>query len=572
MLFSVLVYSQDISLVASAPDNVEVSEKFQLKFTLSGARASSFNEPVLSNFQVLGASQFQSSGGTTIIINGQVVQQGNTSQTWVYTLSCLTAGTYTISGASAIVSGTTYKANSITITVSGTSVSSSSSTVTTANADVFIDVSVDKSEVYIGEQILESAKFYSKYDIVSFGEAEFPAFDGFWTHDVYTPSNIQFDVKTISGTKYLTALWQQKILIPQKSGTLTIGKYKIGCVIGYWGFPNGEKTGFSTEKSIIVKPLPTAGKPSDFSGAVGSFKISSAIDKTKANIDEPVTITVEISGSGNFELFDMPEFTLPNSFEAFDPEESKNINVTSEGVSGSRTIEYVFVPRAPGNFDIPSTTFSYFDPATATYKELSTESFKINVDGVVDSTANNYVAIKSDVEDLGSDIQFIQTDKFKLHQIDETFFGSKEFYFSYLIAATLFLLLIIFKRQQIRQNANIALVRNKQANKVSQKRLKMAAIHLKSENKDLFYEEVLKASWGYLSDKLTIPVSELNRENIVETLSKFNVSNNIIDDFIKLLDECEFARYAPANEQITQMQNTYNNASSIIGKLEQLIK
>lgn len=574
-LFNLAIYSQDISLTATADNSVSTGEKFQLKYTLSNARASSFNEPDLDDFQMLGTSQYQSSGGTTIVINGQVVQQGNSSQTWVYTLSCSTAGTYTIPAASATANGTTYKSNSVTVTVSGANITSSNSTsdnLSKANGDIFIDLSVDKSEVYVGEQILATARFYSRYDIVSFGDAEFPAFDGFWTQDVYTPTNIQFDVKTISSTKYLTALWQQKILIPQKSGALTIGKYKIGCIVGSWGFASGEKTGYSSEKIITVKALPTAGKPTDFSGAVGSFEIAASADKTQVNIDEPITITIEISGTGNFELFEMPEYTLPNSFETFDPEETNNTDISTEGITGSSIIKYVIIPRAPGNFEIPDLTFTYFNPSTASYVDISAKGFNIKVDGVIDSTANNYVAIKSDVEDLGSDIMYIETNDLKLKEIDKTFFGSKIYYSSLLALLSIFFAIIVFKRQQIKQNANVALLRNKKANKVSQKRLKNAAVHMKNGNKDLFYEEVLKAVWGYVSDKLTIPVSELSRENIVENLNKFNIDNDFSNEFIKLLDECEFARYAPASDQSAQMHFVYDNSSSIIGKLEQLLR
>jgi len=566
------IYSQDISFVASAPENVQVGEAFELKFTLNNASASSFSEPDLSDFQTLGVSQYQSSGGTTIIINGKVVQQGNVAQTWVYSIVAKKAGSFTIKPAKVVAGGTTYSSKSITIKASGTATNSNDVIATTASSDLFIDVNTDKSDAYVGEQIIETARFYSAYDIAGFSDAAFPTFDGFWTKEIFSPTNIKFDLKTIKGKKYLTALWHQKVLIPQQTGKLKIGQYKVTCQTGY-GFFGGEiKIALSNEKEITVKALPTADKPLDFTGAVGDFKFSANFDKLTANINEPLTLTVKLEGSGNFDLFDLPVINIPNSFEIYDPEESKNVNVTSTGVNGSRNVEYVIIPRAPGNFTIAPIQFSYFNPKSKKYVVLNSDSFKITVSGTVDSTATNYVAMKSDVENLGTDIQFISTNNLNLNKIDRTFYESTPFYLGYLISLILFLIIIFVKRRQIKQNANTALVKNKKANKVSQKRLKTAAIHLKSNNKDLFYEEVLKALWGYLSDKLTIPISELNRDNISENLLKLNIEQSVVSEFINILDQCEFARYSPASAHDTLMANVYEDASKIIGQFEQLIK
>ncbi len=571
LIFMTQIYAQDINLSMSCAETVQVGQPFELKIVLNNARASSFQEPDLSNFQILGVSQYQSSGGTTVIINGKVVQEGNSAHTWVYTLSAKKAGKFTIAAAKAVAGGKTYTSNTLTVTASG---SASTTSDVTASGELFIDVTLNKTEAYLGEQIVATARFYSRYDIAGFEDAVFPTFEGFWNKDIYSPTNIQFEMKSISGKKYLTALWHQKLLIPQQTGKLKIGQYKVGCLTGYGFFANERRDAASVEKEITIKPLPTTDKPANFSGAVGTFKFNASIDKQKANVNDPITLKIKIEGNGNLELFDFPKANIPSTFNIYDedPDEVKAIKVAAEGTNGSREIEYVLIPRAPGNFVIPALEFSYFDPATRKYNTIESDTFKITIEGQADTTANNLITIKNEVEDLGNDILYINTTAYNFKKTDYTFFGTLNYYLILLAALLLFLIITFIKRQQIKLNSDAALVKNRKANKISLRRLKTANLHMKTQKAELFYEEVLKALWGYLSDKFTIAVSDLKRDNILEQFIKYNLPQDIVNQFITLLDSCEFARFAPSSTHDIKMQDIYNDAYKIIGLLEQHLK
>ena len=321
---------------------------------------------------------------------------------------------------------------------------------------------------------------------------------------------------------------------------------------------------------INVKPLP-AGKPDGFGGAVGNFTVSISSDKTELNLDEPMTVKVTVQGSGNFKLFETPKVDFPSAFEKFEPKSQENISANNNGISGTKTFSYMVIARQNGEFEIPGVNFSFFDPASKSYKTVSTKPLNITVKGERDSTsAAVSTVMKSDVENLGSDIKFIKTN-FSLGNSNKKFFNSFEFWLIIILLFALFAAVILWRLQQIKNNADVIGTKNRRAGKTSRKRLKKAAEFLKQNQKDEFYVEILSALWGYLSDKLAIPASDLSRENVSEKFAEKGINEEVSNQVIEVLDTCEFEHYAPETMS-KPMDEVYAMAAQAIETLEVTIK
>jgi hypothetical protein len=335
-------------------------------------------------------------------------------------------------------------------------------------------------------------------------------------------------------------------------------------------YTNVKKTLISSPVTIDVKPLP-AGKPAAFSGAVGDYKMTSSISATNLKANDPVTIKVSLSGSGNIKLIKNPEIVFPNDFEIYDPKVDVNTKVSTSGVSGTKTIEYYAVPRYAGDFTIPSAQLSYFDLKTGAYKTVSTDEYHLHVEpGTGGSNAPTVVtgSNKEDVRFVGQDIHYIKTTGFHF-QKGSFFFGTFAYWLCYLIPALLFVILFIIYRKQVAENANIALVRTKKANKVASKRLKSANKYLKENKREPFYDETLKAVWGYLSDKLNIPVSNLTKDNVETELVRYGVGENLITALMDILNTAEFARFAPTQGH-EAMDELYKQTVDAINQMEKI--
>jgi hypothetical protein len=329
----------------------------------------------------------------------------------------------------------------------------------------------------------------------------------------------------------------------------------------------------SNSVTIDVKPLPE-GKPASFSGAVGDYKITSSINTKQLKTNDAVTVKVAISGNGNIKMVKNPEIIFPNDFDKMDPVISSNTRASTGGVTGTKTIEYNAIPRYAGNFTIPAAEFSYFDLKTGAYRTLKTDEFQLQVEqGEAGAGVNMPVvnaANKEAIRFLGKDIRYIKTDSADFHR-GNFFFGTLNYLLFYVVPALLFLLIFWIYRNQAAQNANIALVRTKKANKVASKRLKTAAKYLKENKTEQFYDETLRAVWGYLSDKLNIPVSALTKDNVDANLTKYGAAENLIKDFRNILDTAEFARFAPAQATGT-MDELYDATVQAIDNMENTIK
>ncbi len=583
-ILTVQLLAQSVEFKATAPKVVAVDEQFEMVFEVN-AQGAGFRPPDLNDFAYSGP--MTSSSMNTSIVNGQISQE--VSYSFTYVMQPKKEGKFTIKPAEITVKGKKYTSNSLVIEVakgnsSPNNQSSGNQQQTDAgidvnNSELFIRVDVDKTSVFQGESLVATVKIYTKLKLDRLGEMKFPTFDGFWTQDI-SPKQVTLERENVGGVVYNTVVIKQMILFPQLSGDISIGVAEAECYIlkkvrpVNW-FDNGYREVVqkikSNPKTIKVKALP-ANKPASFYGAVGNFKMETSIDKQDVKTNDGITLKVTISGSGNLKLIEVPKVKFPPDFEVYDPKIDDKLSNSGSGMSGSKVVEYLIIPRNAGDFTIEPVTFSYFDTKGDRYVTLTSNEYKIHVEkGASDTTRIISSYGKTDVQIIGSDIRFIKTGKVNFTKKGDFLYGSNLFYFAYLIPLLIFIIFFVIYRKKVQESANLQLVKNKRANKISKKRLRVAANYLKENNKKLFFEEILKALWGYLSDKLNIPISELHKENIKETLVKHNIDEELINSFLEVLNTCEYAQYAPLSDE-GQMDRTYNEASTVISKLEQKLK
>lgn len=588
---------EDVTLTAEAPDVVVSGDQFRLTFTVNTQKVKDFLAPSISGFDVLmGPSRSQQS--STQIINGKV--SSSSAITYTYILMAGKEGTYTIPAASIEVDGKKIFSNALTIKVlppdqaagnqqSGQGGNASSSRGQIAGSkisdkDLFITATAAKTTVYEQEAILLTYKVYTLVNLRQL-YGKMPDLKGFHTQEIELPQQKTFSLEHYNGRNYNTTIWSQYVLFPQQTGKLEIPSITFEGIVAqqtisddpFDAFFNGGgyievKKKIVTPKVVInVKPLPA--KPDNFSGGVGEFTMSSSINAKEVKTNDAVTIKLTIKGAGNMKLLSSPEVKFPEDFEVYDPKVNNNFEVSRAGLSGTQTIEYLAIPRHAGDFTIPPVEFTYFDLKSRSYKTLKTEEYRLKVakgKGNADQVIADFTN-KENVKVLGQDVRFIKLGDTKLSPKGEVFFGTTGYWLGYIIPFIVFVALVIFFRKQAAENANVAKVKTKKANKVATKRMKLAGKLLADNKKNEFYDEVLKALWGYISDKLSIPVSQLSKDNIEAELTRYGVSDEITKTFINALNECEFARYAPGNES-EAMDKVYATSVEAISKMENSIK
>lgn len=590
-LFHYKSEAQDVALKVSAPRVVEAGEQFRLSFSVNG-KGKDFKAPDFKGFTILTGPNVSSSSSVQFV-NGKMSQSSNYS--YNYILVAYQPGKFDINPATVKVKGKSYQSKVLNIEVIEGKVKNKQNTTqkTTINAseiegkELFATLTVDKKNVYQGEKIIATIKIYTRVNIGGFETYKFPPFSGFWSQDIESPSQLSFHRENVNGSIYEAAVLKKSLIVPQRSGKLVIDPFTATVQVRkqvrssnpFDDFFGGSYQNIPVEITtkpitVQVKPLPENNKPQNFYGAVGNFKLSSSIDKTEVKANEAVNLKLNIEGNGNFKFITAPKVDFPPDIEVYDPKKTENTKVSAQGIFGKVSFNYLFIPRYAGTYRIAPIAFSYFDFNTKSYKTLTTKEYIINVEkgsgeqemssGVVQSFS------KEDVKLLGKDIRFIKTN-FDVSKKQTYFFGTSIFYLLYAIPFALFLIIILIRRTQIKQNANQAKVKNKKANKLSRKRLKKAAAFMKQNNKEAFFDELLRAIWGYLSDKLSIPLAELSKDNVAEILDKHKVDEQAIEELKELLNTCEYARYAPSNEA-NKMENVYSETGSVIAKLEQKIK
>ncbi|MBR8708549.1 BatD family protein [Bacteroides pyogenes] len=584
--------AENISFKASAPDVVVVGDQFRLSYTVTTQKIKDFRAPSIKGFEVLmGPSRSQQS--STQIINGNMTS--TSSITYTFILMATAAGEYSIPGASVIADGNQLVSNSIKIKVlpqeEGGNRGQASETArssSVSNQDLFITATASKTNVYEQEAFLLTYKIYTREPNLQLNNAKLPDFKGFHSQEIEMPANARWSQEHYNGRNYSTAVYRQFVLFPQQSGKLFIEPAQFQMTIGkavqsddpFEAFFNGGSNILEIKKNIVtprisidVHSLPANNKPANFTGGVGEFSISSSINNEKLKTNDALTVKIVISGTGNLKLISNPEVKFPNDFEIYDPKVDHQVRLTREGLTGNKIVECLAIPRHAGTYKIPAISFSYFDIRSKSYKTLHTEEYTVKVEKGA-GNANQVIANftnKEDLKVLGEDIRYIKQNEVTLVPKGHFFYGSMRFWLFYIIPTLAFIVLFIVYRKQAIENANVAKIKTKRANKIAVKRMKMAGKLLSNNKQEAFYDEVLKALWGYISDKLNIPVSRLSKDNIEEKLRDHGVGEDLIKDFFNALNNCEFARFAPGNQN-QAMDKIYSSSIEVISKMESSIK
>ncbi len=589
--------ADEVSFVISAPEAVEAGQYFKVSYTVNRGNV---KEPRVSfsDFEVLSGPN-RSTSVRHSNYNG-VVETVHTV-TFNYTLMASKEGNYTLPSATIEVDGKQYKSNSATIRVlpadkasqagnnrSGRDGSRRSSSTSISNDELFMRAILSKTTVYEQEAVLLTFKVYSAVNLNSVSPGAIDIKDCL-VQEVELPQNKSGNMEHYNGRNYIVYTWRQFVLFPQKSGEIEIPSIKFDAVAAvetnmasadpFDFFFNGgprylevKKELHSPKLKLNVEALP-AGRPEGFSGGVGQFSATTTLSTNELKANEAVTLRMVISGVGNMKLIKTPEVNFPESFEIYDPKVDNRFKLTNSGFQGSKVIEYLAIPRHAGEYTIPSVQFSYFNTDKKQYETITTESYTLSVakgEGGSNETIASFVG-KEELKLLGQDIRYIKNDNVKLAKPGDYFFFSLGYWLCYIIPFLIFIAYILLHYKQMKENADISRLRTKKANRTAVKRLKVAQKLLKENNKTEFYDEILKALWGYVSDKLSIPVSRLTKDNVAAELSAKSVSEEIISELENVLGECEFARYAPG-DAAAAMDNVYKKAMDIIDKMENSIK
>ncbi len=592
MLAAVALASQ-AQIVVSVPSHVEAGENFRLSYTINTQDVDEFRAGSIPGGLELIAGPYTSQQSSYRMVNGHT--SSSSSITFTYTLYAAKDGSFTIPPAHARINGRMVASRAAKVVVNGrarnsggapkmhgedesreTSMASADSKIT-AN-DLFIKVTANKRRVHEQEPILLTYKVYSLVDLTQL-EGKMPDLTGFHSQEVPLPQQKSFHLERVNGKTYRAVTWSQYVMYPQMTGNLQIPSITFkGIVVQqnrsvdpFEAFLNGGSGYVEVHRNIVapgltvqVDPLPT--KPTGFSGGVGKFNISAQLTKKEVKAGDPVTLRVVVGGNGNLKLIKQPEVNFPNDFDKYDAKVTDKTKLTSTGVGGNMIYDFLFVPRNQGTYTIPAVSFTYYDTDLNAYKTIKTQSFKLIVEkGDGNSTSADYDVQKA------NDIHDIVSGKCEQRQVGNFFFGSTSWWISLLLPLIAFVVLLVIFHKRALDHADAVKMRGKKANKIARKRLKKASKLMFQGKSEAFYDEVLRALWGYVGYKLNIPVEQLNRDNITEKLQGHQVDDATIGKFISALDTCEFERYAPGDAS-GNMEKTFNSAMTAIEEIEEVMK
>ena len=594
-----LITSMSQTLTASAPSQVAVGEQFRLTYTINTQNVSEFRAGNIPDELEVLIGPNRSMQSSYQMINGHT--SSSSSITYTYIVVATKNGSFTIPAAHAVVDGKSIASNTLTIKVEGSARSQANSGgmgsqrqrneeselrdagSRISGSDLFIKVSANKKRVYEQEPILLTYKVYTLVALTQL-EGKMPDLKGFHTQEVDLPQQKSFKLETLNGRPYKTVTWSQYVMFPQLTGKLQIPSITFNGIVAqqnrnidpFEAFFNGGSGYIEVKKQIQapgieiqVDPLPT--RPAGFSGGVGKFNISAQLDKTDVKANDPVKLHVVVSGIGNLKLIKQPVVEFPKDFDKYDAKITDNTKLTANGVEGSMVYDILAVPRHQGKYEIPPIEFTYFNTSTRQYETVRTEGFTLNVaKGAGGSSVSDFTG-QEDLQLLGKDIRHIKTGDTRQHSLDDFFFGSTGYWIALAVLALIFISLFVIFRQRAIENANITKRRAGKANKVATKRLKKASKLMADNKPSEFYDEVLRALWGYVGDKLNIPVEQLSHDNISQRLADRNVDEDTIAQFMGALDECEFERYAPGDPK-GNMNKVFEKAMTAIEKIEGTMK
>lgn len=582
-------WAQDATLVASTSRNqVGVGEQFQITYTLKGA-GSNFKAPDMRDFVVLSGPNQSSS---MEIINGNMSQSISLS----YIIAAQREGKFTIGPAAISSNGKQVNSKSLVIEVVKNPAAQNSRNGQQSmdgddNSDLFLRAFVDKSKVYVGEQLVVTFKIYTKVSIVQNALTKAPVFNGFWSEDIVSPNQqATLRPEVFDGVQYQAAEIKKTVIMPQRAGSLEITEMVMDVVKRVQqrsrsnsffdqffggGYQDLRTTVKSKPLKIEVMPLPTAGKPVDFNGAVGDFGMECRLSNTNKTLktNDATNLYITLSGKGNLKLIDPFKLKLPPEIEGYDAKISDKISTTTAGVSGSRTFDYLLIPRHSGKYELPPISFSYFDISKKSYVTLSSPDFTLDVEkGAANESESGTTVItaKEDVKILGNDIRYIKT-KTNLQKTGNDFFGSAKFYMLLLLPVLLFVAFLMFFKKYTNSLNDTVSRKSKKATQIARKRLALANNYLQQNNYDAFYNELFKSINGYLSDKLNLSAVELTKEKISEVLLAKGTNQEAINFLILTLNKSEFARFAPV-KSTSAMQTDYADTVSTISKIEEELK
>ena len=574
------------SFTVQAPRQVAAGNKFNVTFVLRNAEGVNFHAP-----EVAGATKIYGPGKSTSYstswVNGKTSSSSSEEYTMLYKAGA--AGRVHIGAASIVVDGKTLHTNPVTIEVvdggggqrdeddrprqragvqyNDPSTQSADKAVT--GNDIFVRIEMSKPRVFEQQAVVCTIKLYTKYQVSQFMPTQQPSFDGFLIEEIPMQPSLN-NVETVNGQQYMVAILKKCLLYPQQSGKLTItsGNYDVN-VVQYEQY----RTIFGTlqqpvEKSLKVQsntatvnilPLPEP-KPASFTGAVGHFTVSTSLEPQQLKTYAAATYRCVISGTGNIKYVKAPELQMPKEMDVYDPKTTADAKTTGSDMKGTMTIDYPFIPQFAGKFVIPETEFSYFDPDTEKYETLQIPGRTVTVEKGEGAPSNHYR-----IQNM--DIRHIVTGDLGLRKARAYVVDNWTYWLWYVVPLLLLAGVLLYYRKQLRERADVSRMRTKRASKVAQRRLKQARQFMEQNNRNGFYAETLNSLWGYLSDKLTIPVSELSKDNILAELEEYGVDEPLRERTMALLDACEFAQYAPelANQDL---RHVWDEAASVIDALE----
>ncbi len=595
----------DVTFKANAPLLVTVGEPFPVEFALNAKPDDdSFKAPSFDSFNVIAGPRI-SSGTSVQIINGDITRSVN--YTYTYVLIAEEAGNYTIPVATVVVDDGSFSTQSVIVEAvnESSSVSSgggqqqsqsstgrvnsqSAASNTIAKDDVMLRLIISDSSVYKGEPLKATIKLYTRVDIINNENLKMPTFNGFWAQDVTDTRNQGARRETYNDKVYDTHIVREYLLYPQQSGDLVIEPAQIDIVAqvvvqsrnvdpffgGGRDFYNVRRHLESAPTTIDVKRLPS-GSPTSFSGAVGKYTVEMMpMASTTFEANSAATLKIRVSGTGNLSFIQAPKIELPNSFEQYNVRTTESINNGNQGATGYKEFEYPFIARSEGNYTIPAVKFSYFDPSTNAYTVLNTNPFSVTI--TPDSSARSGAAqvergvSKMDISLLGSDIRFIKLGKAKFTPVRDPLILSWIYFVVVAAVVLIYILLFVLLRRKIRDSKNEALRRGKRANKMAVQRFKIAKKAMDENNERLFYEEMLRGLWGYMSDKLNIPVADLTKECFRDELIKSGGDNDVAQAFSAIITRCDEAQYSPMAS--SQMSDVYGCGLQLLSQIETLFK
>jgi tetratricopeptide (TPR) repeat protein len=579
----------------STPSRVEAGENFRVSFKVTTQDVDDFRSGLHSTDVVeVIAGPYTSSESSFQMVNGHT--SSSSSITYTYTLYAAKSGVYNIPAAHARVGGKQISSRPAKVTVVGSAqgrgnnspkmheddnyqphMKAAGSVI--SGRDLFIKVSANKKKVYEQEPILLTYKVYTLVDLTQL-EGKMPELTGFHTQEIPLPQQKSFHIERVNGKPYRTVTWSQYVMYPQMTGKMEIPSITFkGIVVQqnrsvdpFEAFFNGG-SGYVEVKRNIVAPsikidvLPLPHKPANFSGGVGKFNISAQLNKNELKAGDPLSLRIVVGGIGNLKLIKQPVVNFPKDWDKYDPKVTDKTKLTSNGLEGNMIYDILAVPRNQGHYTIPPVELTYYDTSLNQYKTIKTQSFEIEV-AKGDGSRSSVVDYS---KDQPKDIKDIKKGEAELHSVDNFFFGSVGYLMSLLIPFAAFVALLVIFRKRAIDNADLVKMKGKKANKIATKRLRQANKLMLAGKTNEFYDEVLRALWGYVGDKLNMPAEKLSRENISEKLQSHNVDDNTISKFLSAIDDCEMMRFAPGDPE-GNMNKTFESAMTAIMEIENVMK